>query len=359
MSLVFTEEQSLLQESALEYFAQHLPTSRFRDIRDAKGVVSCDAGAWQQMVDLGWSAMLLPASIDGLEFGLLGMGLLVTEAGKTLAATPLSGAATLSVEALLSCAESPARNQLLREIAEGTTMPAFAIGPASLLASDLKSLDGGLEFVAEARGADSLIALLADDSAARVVVVDLNSPEVQRTAVNLIDWRDYAHLQFDNMVIAEDHSFGANEGAAARLESVGAAMTAAELFGLSQEVFDRTIAYLCEREQFGRKIGSFQALQHRMAKAYAQLQLLKSVLYDALTALEQQRDDVDLAVSHAKVLANDTAQLIGNEGIQLHGGMGITDELDIGLFYKRIRVLRSAYGSSAQHRANFAKLSGL
>ena len=351
MGLVLNEEQQMLQSTAQEFFSSSLPVDAFRKARDKHQVVQYSEAAWRQMVELGWGAILVPESLEGLEFGLTGMGVICIEAARNLAASPLQSAATLSVESLLRCDVSDSRDELLKAIASGARRPAFAIGEPH----------GIVEFVPEGMAADCLLLLnTTQGSAPSLLLFELNDDAISRSAVSLIDQRDYAHIELQGMPAAATFEIVANaESVTEHINDVGALITACELFGCSSEAFDRTIDYLCEREQFGQKIGAFQALQHRMAKAYMQLQLLKSVLYDALQALEGEREDASLAVSHAKVLANETAQLVCTEAIQMHGGMGITDELDIGLFYKRSRVIRTVFGSTAYHRQRFAQLSGL
>ena len=132
----------------------------------------------------------------------------------------------------------------------------------------------------------------------------------------------------------------------------------AEMLGLVQEVFDTTLAYLKERKQFGKVIGSFQALQHRMAVLFAEIELSRSVVLDALSALEARRNDVPLIASLAKARLSDIATLMTNEGLQMHGGMGMTDQFDIGLFMKRARVAAATFGDGNFHRDRYALLEG-
>jgi len=345
----------MLQSSATEFFANNQSIERFRAQRDKHGVVHSDAQLWQQMVELGWPAMLVPEQLDGLEFGLVGMGVIAIEAGRTLAASHLLSSATYAVSALLSCPASEARDEMLRGIADGSQIVCFAQCKGALTSSQRDGFSGELELVAEGMTADSLIVLNQDDESQSLLMFDLNSSQLKRNLIKLIDYRDYATIELDNAQPLNSFKYMPGK---VTLDDLGALMTACELFGISIEAFERTITYLCEREQFGQKIGAFQALQHRMAKAYMQLQMAKSVLLDALSALEAERDDADVAICHAKVICNDLAQLICTEAIQLHGGMGITDELDIGLLYKRARVLRTRFGSSALHKQRFADLSG-
>lgn len=368
MSLVLNQEQLMLQRSAQDFFAHNLPIKQFRAQRDTQGVVLSDDQTWQKMVELGWAAMLVPESLGGLGFGVTGMGVLVIEAGRNLAASHLLSGASFAVSALLSCQPNDVRDKLLGGIASGSMVPCFAMSFSHLTDPPQPGFNGKIDLVPEAMSANSLLLLCQADGGKQLLQFDLNSDRVKRDAMHLIDYRDYAAIEFDQ---AEAVAFFDYRSTAPDIQELGALLSACELFGISSEAFDRTISYLCEREQFGQKIGAFQALQHRMAKAYMQLQMCKSVIYDALNKMDGSMDamwhgdrqtpcdDVLIATSHAKVLANDVAQLICTEAIQLHGGMGITDELDIGLFYKRARVLRTRFGSSAFHKQRFADLTGL
>ena len=367
MALVLNEEQRLLQSAAQEYFSSRLSTAEFRKARDADHLVKYSSDAWQEMIDLGWGSILLPESLDGLDFGLTGMGVICIEAAKSLAVTPLQSAATLCVEALLRCEASSVRDEMLRAIAEGKHVPTLIRRRYSKIEStrndDGVTLNGSMQFVAEGSSADTLLVMIgAGETKTQLCLINAQDKGVERETVSLLDRRDYANITLNQIQVSSENilTFEKDgQDCVDHINDIGAVMTACELYGCSTEAFSRTLAHLCEREQFGQKLGAFQALQHRMAKAYMQLELLKSVLYDALDALENDRADSALAASHAKVMANDVAQLVCTEAIQLHGGMGITDELDIGLFYKRTRVLRTVFGSSAYHKNRFASLSGL
>lgn len=373
MSMVINDEQGMLQIAAKEFFRANLPVNAFRSSRDENNQVRYDTDAWRQMIEMGWGSILLPETLDGLDFGIKGMGLIAIEAAHCLAVTPLQSAATLCVDALLAADQSAARDKLLRDIAAGCAVPTFKLTEAETCQlrkeSDNLTISGSLEFVPEAMAADSILLLIEGhdsdtqlDSDTRLVRIDLMQEGVLRKPVCLIDRRDYASVQLNEVAVDSENCFKLHDSSHSNqvqaINDRGALMTACELFGISQETFTRTLEYLKEREQFGQKIGAFQALQHRMAKAYMQIELFKSVLYDALDAVEQGREDATLAVSHAKIIANDVSQLVCREAIQMHGGMGITDELDIGLFYKRARVLRTVFGSTSFHKHRFARLSG-
>jgi len=371
MALVLTEDQQMLKETAKGFVSDAASVDEFRRLRDAGEAYNLDL--WQQMAELGWSAVAVPEAYDGLEFGTTGLGLIAVEAGRHLVASPLQPTAAIAVSALVLGKSEEARKRLLPQIATGETLVAFAVDEhnhhdplytktTARAADDGYKLVGRKVFVAEGSYADYFVVVARDESEQFVLLlVDANAPGVTKHAVKLIDSRDYVNVEFSDVMVSAEDVLAAGDEAETVVQTVvdvATVMAACELYGIAQQTFEQTVQYLTEREQFGQIIGTFQALQHRAAHAFAQLQLLKSVILDALDAVEKNRRDLAMAASHAKALANDTAQLITNEAIQMHGGIGLTDELDIGLYFKRVRTLRNAYGLSSYHRRRFARLSG-
>jgi alkylation response protein AidB-like acyl-CoA dehydrogenase len=184
---------------------------------------------------------------------------------------------------------------------------------------------------------------------------------ISRQRTLLIDSRNAANIAFTDVQIGDSAVLGTVDQGAQILEQVldrGRIAITAEMLGGCIQVFEHTIAYLKEREQFGVKIGSFQALKHRAAQMFSEIELCKSVVIDALLAIDENRDDLPLIASAAKAKLNETFHLITNEGMQLHGGIGVTDDLEIGFFLKRARVLEQVFGNTGFHRDRFATLSG-
>ena len=342
--LALSEEQQMLVSTAAEYFNQNQNVDEFRRARDSQGRVVVDAQTWQDQVDLGWGSMTVPEELDGLGFGIKGLGLLLKLAGQHLSATHLMNTG-VCVAALLKTEASNLRDDFIKGLADGTHTCAVSLGIGDPVH------DSSADLVAEAGNSDYVMQISAHG---QLTVFALDGAE--KTPHSLIDRRDYQKLKFDKLKPVLEASL--REKAVAEIHAIAAILVSAELFGIAEEAFKRTLSYLNEREQFGQKIGAFQALQHRMAKIYSELELGKSVLLDALSAVEQERDDLSLAAAHAKTCANQVSQLVCTEAIQMHGGMGITDELDIGLFYKRARVLQSQYGTTAFHQQQFARHKG-
>ena len=371
MALVLNDEQQMLVDSAREFFAAKAPTTAFRELRCSDQPM--DAVLWQEITAFGWPAILVPEQLDGLDFGISALGLLAIEAGKNLTVSPLFSSAALGVNALLQCVPSSSRDELIQSIACGESLVVLAYNesnhflPQNISVTATKSengyqLNGTKAFVAEGSYADKMLVIASFESNLELFLVAADAAGVNREKVELMDRRDHVNIEFSEVQIGLadkfDWAFENSADPASPLINVGALMAAAELYGCCLEAFERTRVYLLDREQFGRKIGSFQAIRHRAAYVYTQMELLKSVLLDALSAVESNREDASIAVSHLKTLANETARLVTQEAIQLHGGIGITDELDIGLFYKRARVLQADYGDTSYHKDRFSTLSG-
>jgi alkylation response protein AidB-like acyl-CoA dehydrogenase len=178
----------------------------------------------------------------------------------------------------------------------------------------------------------------------------------------LIDHRGYADLTFKDVEVGADTVIGKADDGKGLLDKVldrATAAIAAEQIGLAQQAFDTTVEYMKTRVQFGQLIGSFQALQHRAAYLFTAMQLARPTIDEALTAIDEDRDEVPELVSLAKATANDIVNYATREMIQLHGGIGMTDAHDAGFYLKRARVLEAAFGSSAYHRERYAKIVGV
>ena len=340
MALVLTEEQQLLRDTATQFFQERAPIANLRKLRDTKDATGFDRGLWKEMADLGFAGIMISEKYGGTDFGPVGLGLVLEQAGRTLAASPLVSTVLLCGSAVQLAGNATQRQDILSAIAAGDRVMALALeeGPhhnpariATRAAADGKDfrISGRKTFVLDGHVADQLIV-------------------AARTAGNESDRPATAVL-------------GSVDGGIDVLEQVldiARIGLSAEMLGLVQEVFDTTLAYLKERKQFGKVIGSFQALQHRMAVLFAEIELSRSVVLDALSALEARRNDVPLIASLAKARLSDIATLMTNEGLQMHGGMGMTDQFDIGLFMKRARVAAATFGDGNFHRDRYALLEG-
>jgi len=375
MPLVLNEDQNMLKDSAKSFCTDNTPITQLRRLRDDKDVTGFDPDTWKQMVELGWSGITVPEDFGGLGFGYMGLGVVMEECGRTLTASPLYSTAVLGTTALIHGGSQEQKTDLLGQVVAGELLLALALeetphhSPYGAAATAEKSSDGykvsgSKKFVLDGHVADKIVVVARSSGSAgdreglTLVLVDRESAGVSVTRTIMADSRNAANIEFD---CAEGVLLGEEGNGADVLDKVldaGRILLAAEMLGGVQECFERTVEYLKTREQFGVPIGSFQALKHRAAEMFCEVELSKSVVLEALSALDEGSDQVAELASLAKARLNDTYNLVSSEGIQMHGGIGMTDEYEIGFFIKRSRVCEHTLGSSAFHRDRYGVLQG-
>ena len=196
-----------------------------------------------------------------------------------------------------------------------------------------------------------------DRDGVALFLVDANAKGASITRTRRIDGRNAAQVELDGVEVGADRMLGGSDLLDQVIDQATVGL-AAEMVGTAEEAFERTLTYLKDREQFGSKIGSFQALRHRAAEMFSELEFARSVVRDALSAVDEGRDDASVCVSAAKAQASKAARLVGAEAIQMHGGIGMTDEEEIGLFFKRLKAAELSLGDATYHRRRFASLQG-
>ena len=378
MALVLNEEQRLLQDTARDFLTSNAPVEALRILRDNNDAVGYSGQLWQQMADMGWASIILPEAYGGLDFGFVGLGVILEESGRTLTASPLFASAVVGASALLLGGSEAHKQTLLPAIASGKLTLALALEeshhhrPTHIATTAEKQgdsflLNGRKQFVLDGHSADKLIVVArssgaeSDNQGLSLFLVDRTTSGVTCQRTVLMDSRNASSIQFENVVVpATDLLGGADEGwkILEPLLDRGRVAIAAEMMGYSLEAFDRTVAYLKEREQFGALIGSFQALQHRKAHMQSELELCRSVLLQALSAVDDSPEDLPVLASLAKTKLNELVKLVTNEAVQMHGGIGVTDELEIGFFLKRARVAIQIFGDTGYHKDRYATLCG-
>jgi alkylation response protein AidB-like acyl-CoA dehydrogenase len=378
MALVINEEQQMLKESAQGFLAEFAPIAELRKQRDSGSEKGYGDNLWQQMVDMGWAAILVPEAYGGLEFGHVGMGQIVEQTGRTLTASPLFSTAILGVTAINFSANEEQKTELLGAIAGGELTTALAVdekthhAPSQISTTATASgqgynLNGSKRFVVDGSTADKLIVAArssgdaGDIEGVSLFIVDRTAAGVEVERTEMVDCRNYANINFNNVEVSATALLGEEGKGFSALSAtldIGNAYLAAEMLGIAQQTFDTTLQYLKERKQFGVLIGSFQALQHRAAHWWSEIELCKSVVLKALQALDKGDDKSPLLVSIAKAKLCEVAELATNEAIQMHGGIGMTDEYDIGFYIKRARPAAMLFGDYSYHGDRFARLSG-
>jgi alkylation response protein AidB-like acyl-CoA dehydrogenase len=363
---ILSDEQTMLRDMAREWVKNESPIEAFRKVRDGGAAAGFDPAAFQAMAEMGWAGIVIPEAFGGSDFGWMSLGLVLEETGKTLTASPLASSA-LAATALVLGGSEAAKAQWLPQLAAGTAYGALAIdeGPrhapsgfatTASRTADGWTLDGAKAFVHEAHGAALLIVAAQGPDGPALFAVPADAPGITLATRKLTDARSHAQVTLAGVKLAD----AAYLGDAALLDQLldrARIITAAEMLGMAEHSFGVTLDYLKQRTQFGQILSTFQALQHRMAELFTKIELLRSVVEAALAALDSNSDVAAMA-SLAKATANDVLHLVSREVIQLHGGIGMTDEYFIGFYIKRARVLENAWGGAAFHRDRFARLSG-
>ena len=352
---ILNDEQAMLRDMAREWSANESPVGAWRKVRDRGDPQATDANAWGAMREMGWSGIIVPEAHGGSDFGWLSAGLVVEELGKSLAASPLV-ATTQAASAIVLGGSDEQKAAFLPRLASGELVGTLAIDEGarhtgrSAVSAGGGKLSGVKSFVAEAHSAGLFVVAAADG----LYLVE-NGEGVTLSSRTLVDRRSHAEVTFADAPARKLEGGGAD--LVDQVLDRARILTAAEMLGMASQVFDTTLAYLKQRVQFNQVLATFQALQHRMADLFSELEQMRSAVEGGLEALDAGFN-VPAAACVAKAKANDVLHLMSREGVQLHGGMGMTDEYDMGFYLKRARVLEASWGSSAYLRDRFARLSG-
>ena len=378
MPLVLTEEQEMLRQSARGFLDQKAPVSALRKLRDSHDPTGFSRDLWKEMAEMGWAGILIEEEFGGADFGFVGAGLLAEEMGRTLTASPFLSTSILAATALKKFGNAAQRSEHLPKIAAGDLVVALAVdegakhGPAKTALKAEKSgngfkLSGAKTFVADGHVAGTLIVAArtagapGETDGVTLFLVGAKSKGVSAEPTAMVDSRGAARLKFDGVDVTGEDVLGDIDNGYPALEgilSAGRAGLAAEMSGAAQQAFGMTVTYLKDRKQFGKPIGAFQALQHRAAHLYCEIELMKSVVLKALQELDENFGIAGATCSLAKAKAGEVAKLASLEAVQMHGGIGMTDEFDIGFYLKRIRAAQEMFGDFAFHADRIAQLRG-
>ncbi|TDD91778.1 acyl-CoA dehydrogenase [Actinomadura darangshiensis] len=352
-------------------------TSEFSDAHDELRAVARDllgeAGrgraAWKAITDSGWPGLEVPEPLDGAGATFAEVAVVLEEMGRAAACTPYFGAAVLGVGALRLLEPGPGRDALLRDIASGAAVPAVALAgdtgtaePSFRLERSPRGLllHGGAEFVPDAVEVDRLLLpALASDGEPVLVDAGPDAAGIRVTAQPLLDaTRRFGRVTADGAVVEGDsvrRFAGHPEAAFLRLHDRAAVAVACDSLGLSEAMLDATVAYAGVREQFGRPIGSFQAVKHACADMFVQVTASRHLVEAAARALSADDPESRVAASMAKSYACEAAVDVAGKAMQLHGGMGYTWESGVHAYLKRAMLSRSLFGSPAAHRRRIAR----
>jgi len=372
MALVLNEEQTMLKDAARDFLRERAPVGHLREIRDSGNKDGFSRELWAEMVEMGWTSILVPEEYGGLGYGYTGMGIVLEECGRTLTPSPLLGTALAGVAALSLAGSREQCAALLPGVANGERLLAIACDETSRhqprhVETEAEVLDNGFRLsgaktaVLDGHVADTFIVSAWTGAGVSLLLVPANAKGVRVECYPVLDTHAAARVAFDEVKLPAANLLGEVNGGQDLLNSildVARIGASAEMLGIAQEAFERTIEYLKERKQFGVPIGSFQALQHRAAHLFGEIEMCKSLVLKALQMLdENDRNCAELA-SLAKAKLSETTHLATTEAIQMHGGIGMTDDFDIGFFLKRCRILETLYGDRYFHLDRYARLRG-
>jgi alkylation response protein AidB-like acyl-CoA dehydrogenase len=364
--MILNDEQRMLRDTIADFLAKESPVEALRALRDQAPELAWEPSLWSGLCELGAPAVASSEAEGGLGFGQVGMGALILETGRTLCASPLLSSA-IHAQAVIRHCGSPAQiERRLPGLLSGDTVASVAIQEGSQFRPvprgtrrNGNTLSGDKSLVMDAGAADYLLVSALDEADQFcIAVVPLNTAGLTIQSQRLMDGRQYGSVALENVEVEEWLEGDAVEQGFTRALDEATIMLCCEMLGASRELLERTVAYLQEREQFDVKIGTFQALQHRLATAYCELELAAASVFNALLAMDKGETVLSEHASKAKALVGDILQHLSNEAVQMHGGMGVTDEMDIGLFLKRSRTCNQLFGNSAFHRNRFATLRG-
>ena len=378
MALVLNEEQTMLRDSAQAFLAENAPIAQLRKLRDARDATGYSPELWRSFASMGFAGALVPEAHGGLGLGPIEAGAIMEAIGRNLVASPFLSTSVLAATALVHGGNSAQQSAWLPKIAAGEVVAALAADESAKhrpnrIATRAEpkggsfTLSGAKTFVVDGHVADLLIVAARtaggqdDADGITLFLVDPKARGVKIERTLMVDAHNAARIALDGVEVAADAVLGGVGAGRALLDTVldaGRAALASEMVGVADEAFERTMGYIKDRQQFGQPIGSFQALQHRAAHLYSEIEVTRAAVIKAQQALEADPSGSGRLVSLAKARAGMSTTLAVQEGVQMHGGMGMTDEFDVGLFMKRLRVTQELFGDDAFHADRLASLAG-
>ncbi|MCP5058018.1 MAG: acyl-CoA dehydrogenase [bacterium] len=378
MGLILSEDQLILRDMAKSFCDEKSPIERMRQLRDTQDETGFTRELWKEMGELGWIGILFPEALGGADMGHGELGVVLGECGRVLAPEPFMSTVLLGGNAILLGGSEPLQKELLPDVCDGNRIlclafqehgrfAPYAIETSATRDGDSFRVRGEKQFVLDGHMADQIVVVARTAGGAgerdglTLLVLDAETSGVSIQRTEMIDGRNAARITFDDVVVDAARILGETDGGADILDPVFDRATiglCAEMLGSFEEAFERTLEYLKTREQFGVKIGTFQGLRHRAAQMFGELEFARSVVRDAQSSIDDGRDDVAECASGAKARCSDVANLIGGEAVQMHGGIGMTDEEEIGLFFKRLKAAEFTLGDGIYHRNRYASLRG-
>jgi len=379
VQLVLTEDQELIAKSAADFAASRSPISRVRELRDANDPLGFSRALWKEMADLGWVGIPFPEEVGGAGLGLSELAVVLEALGRTLAPEPFLSTVLLAGQALRLGGSPVQQKEWLPPLAAGDAIWTLAhqeprsrfelhhVETRATPSGEGFALSGEKSQVLDGHGADALLIPARTSGDARdasgltLFRVAAGAPGLEVVRQTRVDGRNASIVRLDGVRVGRDDVVGERDAAGPLLEAAVDHATAglcAEMLGGMERAFEMTLDHLRSREQFGVPIGSFQALKHRAADVFVEIELARSTVMAAARALDEGSPEARSLVSLAKARCSDAYVQTTNEAVQMFGGVGMTDEYDIGFYMKRARAAELTFGDAAFHRDRWAALAG-
>jgi len=361
----------MLRASVADYVARRMDIARVRRLRDS--TEEYERSVWAEMAQLGWLGVLISEEHGGLGLGLAEAAIIAEGLSRSLAPEPYTASAVLAAGAMAQSDNERLKSTLLAEVAAGKTIPALAWQEqagvdTTHVATHAARFEGGYRlnghkrFISGAAGADGYIVTAGEDAGPALFWIPHDVPGATLRLEKLADGRHFGTLSLSDVMVSRENRLASGVHAQSALERTldnARVIASAELYGVMSRALEMTIDYLKTRVQFGKPIGSFQALQHRAVDLYVQQQLASAALEHVIAAMEHESDPRlrSALASRAKARCAEAALTITRAAIQLHGAIGFTDEYDAGLYLKRAMVLAAWLGGPTWHRRRYARLA--
>lgn len=379
MELILNDEQRLLDQSARNFMKNASPVTRMRALRDDKESLGYDKAIFKQMAELGWAYILFPEEQGGMGLGMADMVVVMEALGTGLAPEPFLSSVMMAGQALSRGGNDALREEWLDSIIEAEKVLTMAyqekggrfdlcrINTSAERAGEGYTINGEKTQVLDGWGADAVIVSArtsgksGDADGITLFLIPTDAPGMSVTRQCRVDSRNTAIIKLENVEVPESNILGkVDEGGKLLGEVIDLATVAlcGEMLGGMTAAFERTLAYLKERVQFDVIIGSFQGLKHRAARIFMEIELARSAVMAAARAVDENDPRTAALISVAKARCSDAYILVTNEAVQMHGGIGMTDEEDVGLYMKHARVAEITFGDAAFHRDRFASIKG-
>lgn len=373
-SLVLDAEQKMLSKTVCDLVRERAPAARLRTFRDDEDPVGFSETLWREMAELGWLGLPIPEAYGGSGLGFFDLCVVLEQTGRELMSEPFVSTLLLGAQTLLLGGSDAQKDLLLPAVASGDLVLSVGFGdrgghpgaPEPSVRAERSTggyeLSGEVQQVLDAHVAGRIIVQAAtSESGSTLFLVDPARPEVSRERQHRLDGLNAAIVRLDRLTLGTGDIVGSLGGGDELLSAVldrAAVGLAAQMLGASEQAFADTVQYLKEREQFDVPIGSFQALQHRAVSVFTEIALTRSVVLAAARAVDERPEEVPRLASLAKATASETFMLTAKEAIQMHGGIGVTDEHDVGLYLKRAQGTYMTFGQPSAHRRRWAELHG-